>query len=80
MHGNVVWKVMFKLKCLKVALRSWNKGDFGNNNLQIDSTKAMVGVIQNKIELEGFSESTFQEKVEAHLMIILHEHYYRKGF
>lgn len=57
---------MMNLKNLNYVLKEQNKSVFGDIRIQIHSTMVKLQQIQNKLLVEGFSKTLFDEEVYAY--------------
>ncbi|XP_057790955.1 uncharacterized protein LOC131008071 [Salvia miltiorrhiza] len=69
-HANIsincpLLKVMVKLKRLRSSLKSWNKEVFGHVDVDINQMQMDLERIQTRISTEGYSDTLFDEEVEA---------------
>lgn len=55
--GCPMFILSHKLKLLKLKLKSWNKCTFGNVHEKVDHALTIIDQIQEKISLDGWSES-----------------------
>ncbi|XP_057811426.1 uncharacterized protein LOC131025643 [Salvia miltiorrhiza] len=60
-----IFKVMFKLRRLCADLKTWNRTVFGHVDEQIVTYQAALLEIQQRISQNGYSDSVFDEEIQA---------------